>query len=435
MGILTVKRTLIILLIITLSLLSFSCRKKDNTDESTAVENTFSEASFSESGETTPLALEVAEEVEGKQTGDFVINEVYRGGEILIRAEFTPESGELTFNIGDDEIRAIISRLLFDHPEFADGVSYTLSDGELALTYTRRTEEEIDSSWREFRSFLNAYNSEKETMVDSASDELCVIRECDTSVGCVTATIRADRAVITVPETLPSDELSSFLGYVIGKYPETLEYGTLTEDGNVFTLVYSPSFTNGDASELFSTLTSLIDEYFSSPEAVKAEAVSSEGSSFSVNEEKEKTAVIVPVTEKGKNAKKFSISASFQNMYDTRYGYVPSAFLRVDWAIRERFSIGAVSGYDWSGYVPFGVSARYYTHAVENLYIEGTFGWNIGVGERMNSGQYFTSFSIGYELKLNDTWTLFASADFSYIWKNSTKSLRYGLSVGSRVRF
>lgn len=430
MGIETVKRTLIILLIMTLSVLSFSCRKKESADTSSAVEKSVS-SDFPEEGEKTPLELETPREESGQESDGFVMNEVYRGGEILIRAEFTPEAGQLTFNIGDDEIRAIISRLLFSEPDFADGISYTLENGELSLTYTRRTEEEIDSSWREFRSFLNDCNSEKERMVDSGSDELCVIKECDTSVGTVKAAIRPERAEITVPETLSDDSLSSFLGYVIEKYPETLEYGTLEEEGNVFTLVYSPSFTNGDASALFPTLASLFDEYFSSPAASTVEAVSASA----LSEEKGRTAVVEPVTEKGKRAKKFSVSASFQNTYDTRYSYVPSAFVRVDWAVRENFHVGTLSGYDWSGYVPFGVSARYYTHTVPELYIEGTFGWNIGVGERMNSGQYFTVFSIGYEFKLNDTFSLFAGADFSCIWKNSQRSLRYGISVGSRVRF
>lgn len=382
----------------------------------------------------TPLTLSSARSDEMKENEDFSLGLFYRGGEILIKAEFTETSGTLNFNIDEDEIKRVISRFLSSHPE-AGTMTYTLSSSTLTLSYERKTEDEVESLWKDFKDCLNEYNSGKSSLAATSSpDELVITKEEDTVKGTLKGAIYPEKAVITVPSFFSSDDISSFLTYIREEYPEVKDYGTISADGSSLTLEYSPSFTNEDASALFSVLVSLVNEYFT-PLSDGSSSAAAEKESSSMEEEERTEKEVAAVTETGKKVKSFSLSAVVQNSGDSVYGYVPSAFVKLDYAIKENFSLGFVTGYDFSGFVPVGVSARYYTPFLPALYIEGTFGGKIGTGSNINYGEWFSIVTLGYEYRLGERWSLFAGADFTYRWGSRTKGLRYGLSVGGRVTF
>ncbi len=436
------KRTFILLLILAFVLLSFSCRKKEGEDTSSSLSpvagmtapSSSSLPSVGEKSEKTPLTLSSARSDGVKENEDFSLGLFYRGGEILIKAEFTQTSGTLNFNIDEDEIKKVISRFLFSHPE-AGTMTYTLSSSTLTLSYERKTEDEVESLWKDFKDFLNEYNSEKSSLAATSSpDELVIMKAADTVKGTLNGAIYPDKAVITVPSSFSSDDISSFLTYIREKYPEVTDYGTVSAAGSSLTLEYSPSFTNEDASALFSVLVSLVNEYFT-PLSGGSSSAAAEKESSSMEEEERTEKEVAAMTETGRKVKSFSLSAVVQNSGDSVYGYVPSAFVKLDYAIKENFSLGFVTGYDFSGFVPVGVSARYYTPFLPALYIEGTFGGKIGTGSNMNYGEWFSIVTLGYEYRLNERWSLFAGADFTYRWGSRTKGLRYGLSVGGRVTF
>ncbi len=433
------KRFLTILLILTFVLLSFSCKRKEGdeaeTGTSAPAQTTASLPSSREEAASAPLTLSPYAEDVTDESGDFSSSFFYRGGEIFIKAEFNPVSATLVFNIGDDEIRSIISRYLFLHPGMGK-IEYTLSSSTLTLSYERKTEDEVEAMWKEYKDFLNQYNSEKSTLAATSSDdELVITKEGDTVKGRVEAAIYSDRAVITVPETFSSDETASFLAYLREEYPIVLDYGTILASGSDLTLEYSSSFGNDDASMLFSALLPLIDEYFTLPPESSSSPLERRRESGGGADEDKTESAPSPLTGAGRSVKNFSLSLLLENSGDSVYGYVPSAYLKVDYAVKENFSIGVVAGYDFSGFVPVGVSARYYTQFLPSLYAEGTFGGKIGVGSNMNYGEWFSIVSLGYEYRLNDMFSLFASADFTYRWGRTTKGFRYGLSVGGRVSF
>lgn len=391
--------------------------------------------SVGEKSAKTPLTLSSSRD-DGKEEGeDFSIAFFYRGGEIFLKAAFTETGGTLNFNIEDDEIKVILSRFLFSHPE-EEKMTYRLSSSDLILSYERKTEAEVEALWKDFKDCLNEYNSEKSPLAATSSpDELVITKEENTVKGTLKAALYQEKAVITVPPSFSSDDISSFMTYIREKYPEVKNYGTIDAGGSSLTLEYSPSFTNEDASALFPVLVSLIDEYFSLPEKSVSPPSETMGEALSDKKEDAEVKEAEAVTGAGKKVKSFSLSAVVQNSGDSVYGYVPSAFVKLDYAIMENFSLGFVTGYDFSGFVPVGVSARYYTPFLPALYIEGTFGGKIGAGSNANYGEWFSIVSLGYEYRLGEKWTLFASADFVYRWGRTTKGLRYGLSVGGRVSF
>ncbi len=331
-------------------------------------------------------------------------------------------------------------------------ISHTLSGSTLTLCYDSVTEEKIEERWKDFKDYLNKYNSSKSSLSSAVSpDELVIIKEGNTVKGKVTATLYSDRAEITVPDTFTEDETAAFLEYIRDEYPEVLDYGTVAVDGRVLTLEYSPSFTNEDASALFFALVSLVDEYFA-PEEISApsqetdeipseepivlplsgtteESISGNDENEVKKEEEEET----PLTETGKSVRKFTLSALVENSWDSLSGYDFTTYVKLDYAIRESFSIGFITGYDSSLYVPVGVSVRYYTRFLPSLYLEGTFGGRVGVGSNMNYGEWFSIVSLGYEYSLNERWSLFAGADFSFRRGRRTKGVRWGLSFGGRV--
>lgn len=438
-------------MIVTLILLSFSCRKEEAEEgsgsaslETTAVTTTLS--SETEGVAKTPLTFASPESAGREENTDFDLDFLYRGGEILIKAEFTPSSGVLNFNIEEDEIETIITGFLVRHPEM-EKISHTLSESTLTLCYDSVTEEKIEERWKDFKDYLNEYNSSKSSLSSAVSpDELVIIKEGDTVKGLLTASVYSNRAEITVPDTFTEDETAAFLEYIRDEYPEVLDYGTVAVNGRVLTLEYSPSFTNEDASALFFALVSLVDEYFA-PEAPfpETDEISSEEpivlplsdtteESISGNDENEvKTVKEAPLTEAGNSVRKFTLSAIVENSWDSLSGYDFTSYVKLDYAIRESFSVGFVTGYDSSLFVPVGVSVRYYTRFLPSLYLEGTFGGRIGVGSNMNYGEWFSIVSLGYEYSLNGRWSLFAAADFAFRTGRKAKGVRWGLSFGGRV--
>ncbi len=428
-------------MILAFVLLSFSCRKKESEDTSSSSASlemmapSSSSLPSSEKSGKTPLTLSTASDEEKEdENRDFSLPFFYRGGEIFLKAEFTRSAATFNFNIAEDEINDIITRYLTTRPQ-AETTVYTLSSSTLTLSYESMTEDEAEAMWKDMKDFLNEYNRDKSSLAATSSpDEHVITKAEDTVKGEVEAAIYSDKAVIRIPSSLSGDDVMSFMSYLREKYPETADYGKVSTDGSLITLEYSPSFTNEDASSLFSALVSLIDEYFTLPEESAASSTN-EGEAQSLMKEDGAVKEAAALTSAGEKAKSFSLSSFLQNSMDSVWGYVPTAYLKLDYAIRENFSLGVVTGYDFSGFVPVGVSARYYTPFLPSLYIEGTFGGRIGVGSNMNYGEWFSIVVLGYEYRLSEKWALFASADFTYRWGRSTKGLRYGLSVGTRVSF
>ncbi len=367
----------------------------------------------------------------GEEDG-FVLNEVYRGGDIMIRARITGSEARLSFNIGDDEISAIKERMEKQYAEGHGNVSCRIEDKTLILSYPETDENVLEEQWKNFRDFLNSCNEEKALSSSrDAGDELVICRESETVIGKVSCEICSDRAEIIMPEGLGKDELEAFTAYLSSSFPYLTELGSFSCGDNEIVFTYSGGFSNRDASELWQDFVFVLTSYFSpSPaaeETARKETASSTAdgnASFSVTGDS-------PVTEGGKRIRRFSLSFLAENSFDTRDMYVFSALLRLDCRITENFSLGLASGWDASGYIPFLLSARLGLFGGP-LYAGAMAGVNFPSQKDANR-LFSISLALGLEHDISDVLSVFAEAAVGYM--PDPDRMRAGITFGGRFRF
>ncbi len=431
------KRFSIYILIITLVMFSFSCKKKGADETTTSVVNEIQKnnatsiekhleavVSSSDASEKSSLTLTelIAEDETNKEDDDFVLNEIYRGGALLIRAEFTSKKGSLFFNVENDEIKEIIEKVESAFPELKETISYTLLDKQIDLTYSPTDEKTIDSAWGAFKALLNDYNKEKSSeLIENSPKELLVEKEDETIIGRISGIINGDRLTITIPQTISSSDLDSFITNLVEKYPELLTYGEYTEENGVLTLTYSPSFTLKDASSLWPLLIDEINSFFTVKDEVKKEAK---------EEIKEEEKL---VSKKSEFIKKYSVSLSLNNSYDTAYSYVPLINLGFDYNINSTFSIGAKLSYDFSGYIPLSIVGKYYL-IEKSLYLSMDAGVKFGARENNGKLGFISSLNLGYEKALSDNISIFGEANAIYTY-DKVSHFRFGLTLGGKYSF
>ena len=95
--------------------------------------------------------------VAGEEDDSFLLTEIYRNGKFLVYAELKNKSAEAKFNIADDKILEMITWLSENYPDYTVGVSYTLNDSVLNVSYPEIAEDEADNIWRLLKSALNTY--------------------------------------------------------------------------------------------------------------------------------------------------------------------------------------------------------------------------------------------------------------------------------------
>lgn len=149
-----------------LSLVSCKKEEKEKTEEDTKIEqNTFS-FDIPDSQEEIYLVKD------SKQTEEVIrSSNVYRGGNILVKADLGKKDGILIFNIEDEEILEIFSFILEARPDFFDTFIYELSSSVVSLKYDL-SEDQIEDFWLLFKSLLNKYNEKKSQNDFSDSVEL-----------------------------------------------------------------------------------------------------------------------------------------------------------------------------------------------------------------------------------------------------------------------
>ena len=103
---------------------------------------------------------------------DFILTKVYRNGDLMITAELKNTSATVKFNIEDEEILELITWLAEEYPEDTAGVSYTLKDSVLNVSYPEMTEDEADDTWKLLKFALNTYylTLEEKTKVEAETE-------------------------------------------------------------------------------------------------------------------------------------------------------------------------------------------------------------------------------------------------------------------------
>lgn len=153
----TLKKVFFLLigLLILLSLTSCKKEEKEKTEEVTKSEqNTFS-FDVPDSQEEI-YVVKSANKIEEIRSSN-----VYRGGNILVKADLGKKDGILIFNVEDEEILNIFSFILEERPDFFDTFIYELSSSSVVSLKYDLSEEEIEDFWLTFKNLLNKYNEKK----------------------------------------------------------------------------------------------------------------------------------------------------------------------------------------------------------------------------------------------------------------------------------
>lgn len=360
---------------------------------------------------------------------DYELNEFYRGGELLVKAAIKPESASIKFNITDDEILKIISRVVVEYPDSKNGVEYTLSDGLVELKYSYINESSAEEYWTLFKNFLNSYNVEKDSLLSVEDDELVITKENDTVKGTIKANIYQDKVELYIPSELEGDYEAVVLS-LLEEYPyitESLSF--VSKDGEKIVLTYLGEFGNREASLYFDELVDYINAYFKEDVAVEEKKTEEKAPvTETVTEKKEEKASLPKV-----DFNRFALSLGFNNAYDTKDKYAPVFSGEFDYYILKDFALGLKAGYDFTGYMHLSLALRWYTPFVDGLYLSGDAGAKIGIGQNKSAGLLLGG-ALGYEIKINESFKAFAEADVMYMTKRQ-KSVRFGLTIGGRYCF
>lgn len=348
----------------------------------------------------------------------FTLNEFYRGGEILIKASFTNDGGELVFNVDESEVRKILSALSLETAQFGE-ISYSLTGSLLEITYPETTEEKVEEKWQYFKNFLNSYNNEKSSLVDAEEDELVISKTAETTMGTLSASIHSDRAEITVPEAMTEEETAAFISWIVSEYPEAAEYGTYSiSDGRV-NLVYSSLFSNRLASDAFDELASLVDTYFSL-------SSSSEKEENTVVTGDEDVVAAVSTVSGAEEAAEVARKEGFIRGYSVS-GYVTPSFntsssrfnigagLRAEIHFRNWLSIGMKAGGNFSfGYIQTGIYGRFTFVEFDRLDLYATTG--VDIDYSIKGGKLTVAFgaAIGVKYDILDNLSVFVEIGYQY---------------------
>ena len=363
----------------------------------------------------------------------FTLNEFYRGGELLIKASFTPVSGELVFNTDEAEVKQILKSLSVNYSDYGE-ISYTLTGSLLEITYPLATEEEIEAKWQNFKDFLNSYNEEKASLVEADDNELVVSKSAETVKGTLNASIYSDRAEITVPENMSAEETSAFIAWIVATYPEAVDYGTYTVSDGVVTLVYSNLFSNRLASDVFDDLVNLINTYFAESASEEAsEEITKSAAATAVDEKISAEKVSAETEKKESFIKGYSVSgylAPSVNTAGPKFNF--GAGLRAEMDFRSWFSVGLSAGGNFYGYLDALLYGRFTFVKFGKLSIYGLAG--VGVDWSIKAAKcdllLRAAAGVGYDITEN----LSVFGEIGYQYSGLRKSDVYA-SVGVSYRF
>ena len=367
-------------------------------------------------------------------SSSFTLNEFYRGGELLIKASFTPTSGELVFNTDEAEVKQILKSLSVNYSDYGE-ISYTLTGSLLEITYPLATEEEIEAKWQNFKDFLNSYNEEKASLVEADDNELVVSKSAETVKGTINASIYSDRVEITVPENMSAEETSAFITWIVATYPEAEDYGTYTVSDGVVTLVYSDLFSNRLASDVFDDLVYLINTYFAESASEEAsEEITKSAAATAVDEKISAEKVSAETEKKESFIKGYSVSgylAPSVNTAGPKFNF--GAGLRAEIDFRSWLSAGLSAGGNFNfGYLNALLYGRFTFVGFGKLDIYGLAGVGVDWSVRGGKAGLMLRAAVGVEYAVLEKLSVFGEIGYQY--SGLRKSDIYA-SVGVRYIF
>lgn len=262
-------------------------------------------------------------------------------------------------------------------------------------------------------------------------------------------TAYTDHAEITVPNGVTDEDIRKAATLLLEAYPY-MECVTYSVSDGVVELEY-PQQSEADITYFVDILEKeakyYIDTIFTSLAEVVESASSDEqetGHTFVLTEDdvvetveendvEEVIPSAVPVTEKGRFVKSYSVAFSDTPYLEAKYTGFSNIFSAdVLISFTDRFSAGLKVGYDLKKYLSIEAEAKY--SFTSNIYMLGGIGYRFGFSEVSSYSSVFLSLSLGYELAVRERITIFGEAGLIFI-PNGYSAFNPSITFGIRYTF
>lgn len=336
----------------------------------------------------------------------------------------------------DSYVYAFIIYLSHSYPSIAEKVSYSISNNVITFTYPEgfvgddeSKKEVVDDLTLLIKEYIDNLESESVSLSFSIFNKNVEIDATKTS------------ATLVFSSPLSESELDSAISYALELIPEltNVDY-TINSDGSI--VIRYPELSISTLSKykekIISYLNSSATQTPTESEKEELTVISEEAVlDITKDEESKKSPIkeeVTPITETGKVVSSFSVGLTSSAIYDFKNDwFIPDFKLRAFYTINDKLSVGIVTGYDMSGYIPLTLRAKYFVY--DSFYLYGGLGYRFGFGDgRENYSSLLVEVGVGYEYKLSDKSIIFGEVGLEWAYK-SRSILTPNLTIGYSYSF
>lgn len=401
----TLKKVFFLLIGLLILLSLTSCKKEEKEKTELVTKNEQNTLSFDipNSQEEVYVVEESKERVEEIRNSN-----VYRGGNILVKADLGKKDGILIFNIEDEEILDIFSFILEERPDFFSTFIYELSSSVVSLKYDL-SEEEIEEFWLVFKNLVNKYN-EKKSQSDLDNPKQ-LNEESLADINNTSSTSAINEEIIDAAPQLDSEEelipvlLFGEIENEEIKEEEKVKEETTTEENSEVKTVDVP---------IFDTIEVEMGEKVEKVERV---------------EEK-------PYSEKADKVRNFNSSLYLSPSYSSRDILDNLFSISLGYDVSPSFSLDLLTGISLRGDIPLSFVARY--RLGNGIYFGLESGINLNWTSSVTTIDPFASLLLGYEFSYVKEISFFTEAKLSLVldgFNPRIKEWKYSLTLGGRYYF
>ncbi|MGN1164574.1 MAG: hypothetical protein ACI4S4_07220 [Candidatus Ornithospirochaeta sp.] len=422
------KRYLAFLVLAMLLVLFPSCKKKDDPSLPAPVVTVAEEKNeelFQKVEETVRNEAEndapisaLTEEKAGEEK-ERKLSMVYRGGKILLRATFSPESAVIKTNMDEESILSLSSRFAEEYNANISSISAVVEGSDVILSYPAALSDDyLFSFWDDLKTFLDNMNSEEATEEETTDVAEYTVLGLPFGVE-----VSADKADVTLPDSVKEGDVDAFFAYLIKKNPELAGKAKYMTDGNTVSLYFTESASESDVPLLWKELEKEIEEYLSSDaevETVEEKEAATE----------EKKILSSPLSAAGKTLDRMTVSLSISGKYDPSVSFASTIKAQFAYSITEDIRIGGGFGYDTASFIPLFGTVRY--DLFDGFYTYSDLGYRFGLGGK--EGSVFIDIGAGYEKKINDDFILCGEVQAEMVFSPEVRVMP-SVAFGGRYSF
>ena len=390
----------------------------------------------------TPISSSKVEETiteEVVENEEVEIIDSYSVGSYNASITSTPLKTVITFSEpypSFDVVGYILDKVVEKYPSVMDSTHYEYDGKVMTISYPYSTYGETKEDLYKSLSLLAAIAKDSLEEIEANRDEDVISREYLLYGKKVRVEADKEKAVITSSLPFTESEINEALEILRANFPEESKLVTYTLYSDRIELSY-PEQNREFISAALDALNDLILAYTPMPldEVGGITLTIEEGNEVKEEETKNEEVIenVVPITNAGLTIKNLSVGLTLDGAYDISSSpFVFGFSLRGEYALNGRFHVGAKVGYENKGYIPLKVYGKYYFQNIEELYVFGGVGANIGLGG--NKTGFTLEAGLGYEIEVLDNIYVFGEAGMSFETQLE-KKVKPFLSIGARYSF